>query len=112
MRGTHDFHTEGCVVASQNSDQQKPKSTRRKPRSTKIITHKHKDMPKITKPKFWNPNPKLNPIFFNNYIETKFKDIQQLHKDKTQNSKLKFQINEQNLRSETTNNLRFRERES
>ena len=84
LRGTHDFHTEGCVVASQNLDQQKPKSTRRKPRSTKIITHKNKDMPTITKTKFWNPDPKLNPVFFNNYIETKLKDIQQLHKNKTQ----------------------------
>ena len=41
-------------------------------------------MPTITKTKFWNPNPKLNPVFFNNYIETKVKDIQQSHKDKTQ----------------------------
>ena len=92
-------------------------------------------MPTITKTKFWNPNPKLNLVFFNNYIETKLKDIQQLHKDKTQtqifppqtqnstqtilgllrnqtqNSKLKTQINEQNPRSETINNHRFRERE-
>ena len=113
----------------------KPKSTRWKPRSTKIITHKHKDMPTITKTKFWNPNPKLNPVFFNNYIEKKLKNIQQLHRDKTQTqifqpqtqnstqiflgflrnqtqySKLKSQINEQNPRSKTTNNHRFRERE-
>ena len=41
-------------------------------------------MPTITKTEFRNPNPKLNPIFFNNYIETKLKDIQQLYKDKTQ----------------------------
>ena len=41
-------------------------------------------MPTITKTKLWNPNPNLNPVFFNNYIETKLNDIQQLHKDKTQ----------------------------
>ena len=138
-RGTYDFHTKGCVVASQNPDQQKPKSTRRKPRSTKIITHKHKDMPTITKTKFWNPNPKLNPVFFNNYIETKLKDIQQLHKDKTQiqiflapdtklnldflmlfekpNTKLKTQNSNPKLMNKTQdpktiNNHGFRERES
>ena len=37
LRGAHDFHIEGCVVACQNLDQQNPKSTRWKPKSTKII---------------------------------------------------------------------------
>ena len=35
-------------------------------------------MPTITQTEFRNPNPKLNQVFFNNYIETKPKDIQQL----------------------------------
>ena len=34
-------------------------------------------MPTITHIEFWNPNPKLNLVFFKNYIETKLKDIQQ-----------------------------------
>ena len=37
-------------------------------------------MPTITKTEFRNPNPKLNQVFFNNYIETKPKDIQQLQR--------------------------------
>ena len=35
--------------------------------------------------KISEPKPKTQPsFFFNSYVETKLKDIQQLHKDKTQ----------------------------
>ena len=92
-------------------------------------------LPQLHRKNFRTQTQNSTQFFFTNYVETKLKDTQQLHKDKTQtqifglqtqnstqiflcflrnqtqNSKLKSQIDEKNPRSETTNSHSFRERE-